>query len=254
MRDSMGQSAALTGGYGSSYAQSVGQQQYNEYLRSLGEVLPELYGLAWQRYSAEGEQLQDAYDMAWQRRKSEYDRQRDALADQRYEQERELEARRLAEEQEATSAKQLYQQRSDNYNRLYKLIAASGYQPTDAELNASGLTRAQAEALRYEYLRANKLLPGTGGGSSGGSGGRAGGSGGKAQEKSANASASTLGAGLVRSGSASGLTGLVSSGVNTAKAAASDTESTSTAAAAPTSAKALAEAATKSKKYVRTTR
>ena len=84
MRDSMGQGAALTGGYGSSYAQSVGQQQYNEYLRSLGEVLPELYGLAWQRYSAEGEQLQNAYDLAWQRRENEYQRGRDALSDERY--------------------------------------------------------------------------------------------------------------------------------------------------------------------------
>ena len=29
----------------------------------------------------------------------------------------------------------------------------AGYQPTDAELEAAGLSRAQAEALRYEYLR-----------------------------------------------------------------------------------------------------
>lgn len=54
MRDTMGQAAALTGGYGSSYAQSVGQQQYDSYLQSLGEALPELYGMAWQRYNAEG--------------------------------------------------------------------------------------------------------------------------------------------------------------------------------------------------------
>ena len=52
MRDTMGQAAALTGGYGSSYAQSVGQQQYDSYLQSLGEALPELYGMAWQRYNA----------------------------------------------------------------------------------------------------------------------------------------------------------------------------------------------------------
>ena len=62
MRDTMGQAAALTGGYGSSYAQSVGQQQYDSYLQSLGEALPELYGMAWQRYNAEG----DALKTAWQ--------------------------------------------------------------------------------------------------------------------------------------------------------------------------------------------
>ena len=42
MRDTMGQAAGLTGGYGSSYAQSVGQQQYDAYLRRLADVLPEL--------------------------------------------------------------------------------------------------------------------------------------------------------------------------------------------------------------------
>ena len=41
MRDTMGQAAALTGGYGSSYAQQAGQQEYDSYLQKLGEVLPE---------------------------------------------------------------------------------------------------------------------------------------------------------------------------------------------------------------------
>ncbi len=148
MRDTMGQSAALTGGYGSSYAQSAGQQRYDEYLRSLGEVLPELYGQAWQRYQAEGEALGEAYDRAWQRRENAYQRSRDALADQRYE-----------AEQAGAAAQQAYKQQQDSYARLYKLIASTGYQPTDAELQAAGLSRAQAEALRYEYLRAHKLLP-----------------------------------------------------------------------------------------------
>ena len=64
MRDTMGQAAALTGGYGSSYAQSVGQQQYDSYLQSLGEALPELYGMAWQRYNAEGDALKTAWELA----------------------------------------------------------------------------------------------------------------------------------------------------------------------------------------------
>ena len=62
MRDTMGSAAALTGGYGSSYAQGVGQQRYDEYLRQLSEAVPELYGMAFQRYQAEGEALRDAYD------------------------------------------------------------------------------------------------------------------------------------------------------------------------------------------------
>ena len=67
MRDTMGQAAALTGGYGSSYAQSVGQQQYDSYLQSLGEALPELYGMAWQRYNAEGDALKTAWELASER-------------------------------------------------------------------------------------------------------------------------------------------------------------------------------------------
>ena len=55
MRDTMGQAAALTGGYGSSYAQSAGQQQYALYLQKLGEAMPELYQAAYERYSAEGD-------------------------------------------------------------------------------------------------------------------------------------------------------------------------------------------------------
>ena len=142
MRDTVGQSAALTGGYASSYAQSAGQQRYDEYLRQLGEVLPELYGQAWERYRAEGEDLRDQYGLAWQRRADQYQRGRDALADRRWE-----------TEQQQKAAESAYRRQQDSYAQLYKLIASTGYQPTDAELEAAGLSRAQAEALRYEYLR-----------------------------------------------------------------------------------------------------
>ena len=220
MRDSMGQGAALTGGYGSSYAQSVGQQQYNEYLRSLGEVLPELYGLAWQRYSAEGEQLQNAYDLAWQRRENEYQRGRDALADERYAAEQELERRRWDAQQAAAAEKTAYQRQSDAYKRLYQLISSSGYEPTDAELEAAGLTREQAEALRYEYLRANKLLPGAGGG-----GGYARGSSGKKKTKNKTAAKTTgsLGGGLLGGALLGGQLGLTAAGSSRAAAPASTT-------------------------------
>lgn len=222
MRDSMGQGAALTGGYGSSYAQSVGQQQYNEYLRSLGEVLPELYGLAWQRYSAEGEQLQNAYDLAWQRRENEYQRGRDALSDERYAAEQELEQQRWDAQQAAAEEKTAYQRQSDAYKRLYQLISSSGYEPTDEELEAAGLTREQADALRYEYLRANKLLPGTGGG---GGGGYARGSSGKKKTKNKTAAKTTgsLGGGLLGGALLGAQLGLTAAGSSRAAAPASTT-------------------------------
>ena len=57
MRDGMGQAAALTGGYGSSYAENAGRQQYGLYLEKLGQVMPELYQAAYERYRDEGNAL-----------------------------------------------------------------------------------------------------------------------------------------------------------------------------------------------------
>ena len=61
MADTMGQAAALTGGYGSSYAQNVGQQAYQSYLGQLGDVIPELYQLAYDRYQDRGDSLYRTY-------------------------------------------------------------------------------------------------------------------------------------------------------------------------------------------------
>lgn len=50
MQDAMGQAAALTGGYGSSFGQNVGQQAYQGYLQKLNEVVPQLQEGAYNRY------------------------------------------------------------------------------------------------------------------------------------------------------------------------------------------------------------
>lgn len=63
MRDTMGQAAALTGGYGSSYGQAVGQQTYDAYLQQLNDILPELQDAAYKRYTAEGDRLNQQYGM-----------------------------------------------------------------------------------------------------------------------------------------------------------------------------------------------
>ena len=39
MMDTMGQAQAMTGGYGNSYAQTVGQQTYQGYLQQLNDIL-----------------------------------------------------------------------------------------------------------------------------------------------------------------------------------------------------------------------
>jgi hypothetical protein len=153
MRDSAGTAAALTGGYGSSYAQRVGQQQYDEYLRLLSEALPELYGMAYEQYRDEGAALREQYDLAHQRSADAYSRERDRQAEA-YQRERDaLADERYRSEQQAKASQQSYKQQQDNYQKLYKLITSSGYVPTDEELRAAGLTRASAEALRKEYER-----------------------------------------------------------------------------------------------------
>lgn len=55
--DVMGQAAAMTGGYGSSYAQTVGNQAYQSSLEQLNDVIPELYQLAYEKYNNEGQDL-----------------------------------------------------------------------------------------------------------------------------------------------------------------------------------------------------
>ena len=63
MMDTMGQAAAMTGGYGNSYAQSVGQQAYNQQLNQLNDIMPELYQMAYNRYADEGQRLNDMFNM-----------------------------------------------------------------------------------------------------------------------------------------------------------------------------------------------
>ena len=81
MMDTMGQAAAMTGGYGSSYAQSVGQQAYQGHLQSLNDVIPELYQLALNKYTQDGQDLLDQYAMVGAREDQAYGRYRDSVSD-----------------------------------------------------------------------------------------------------------------------------------------------------------------------------
>lgn len=87
MMDTMGQAAALTGGYGSSYAQQVGQQTYDAYLQNLTDSIPQLYGQALNLYNSEGDKLTQQYGMLGDLAADEYGKYRDALDDWNYTQE-----------------------------------------------------------------------------------------------------------------------------------------------------------------------
>lgn len=190
MEDSMGRAAALTGGYGSSYAQAVGQREYDDYLRSLGELMPQFYSMARQRWQDEGDALQNRYDLLYRRASDERDRQAAAQAAA-------AQAEREAYERQNAAQKTAEQQRRNNYSDLVKLIQSAGYRPSDAELGAAGLSRAAADALLAAWQRT--LQPVSGGGASSGSG-----SGKTKQEKKTEKTEKTVSTATAKKSAASG--------------------------------------------------
>ena len=245
MRDTMGQAAALTGGYGNTFAQIAGQQQYDAYLQQLNEVVPQLYGMAQDQYYREGEALQNQFAMTGDLSDREYGRYQDALNnywqnvsylqgqadneynrgyenwynaeqmgmqqdqmnyqkyldeyDRNYQREQDIWNQNFQQEQwqyqqEQDAYDRQYQELLDNwnqsfqesqfayqkeqdslsnqwrdkeyqtqqtqiayekqlqaYNTLSELITATGYAPSAAELQAAGMTQAQADAYRNYY-------------------------------------------------------------------------------------------------------
>lgn len=64
MQNAMANAAALTGGYGNSYAAMAGQQANQQYLSGLNNMIPELMDAAYQRYRDEGQDLYDQMNLA----------------------------------------------------------------------------------------------------------------------------------------------------------------------------------------------
>lgn len=118
MMDTMGQAQAMTGGYGNSYAHSVGQQAYQGYMQGLNDKIPALYQLALDKYITEGNQMRDNMNLMLQQDDIEYGRYRDQLAD-----------------------------KDAAYSKLLALMTGYGYQPTPEEMAAAGMTEAQYRAI-----------------------------------------------------------------------------------------------------------
>lgn len=81
MQDTMGQAAAMTGGYGNSYAATVGNQAYQGAMKNLNDVIPELYSLALERYQQEGQDMLNKYSLLSDRENTDYGRYRDEVSD-----------------------------------------------------------------------------------------------------------------------------------------------------------------------------
>lgn len=81
MNDTMADAAALTGGYGNSYAQAVGQQAYDEQMQGLNDALPTLYNQAYGEYTDRQNQLLNQLQTAQAMDETAYGRYRDTVND-----------------------------------------------------------------------------------------------------------------------------------------------------------------------------
>ncbi len=167
MMDTMGQAAALTGGHGNSYAQTVGQQTYQGYLQNLNDVIPELYQLALDQYTREGDDLKDQYALYADREALDYGRYRDQMADwekergylsDRYDAERDYDYGKWADDRDFN-----YGQYSDD--RAYKYQA-------ERDAVADAQWQAEFDEAKRQYDQEFALAQSkaaSGGGSGGGS-------------------------------------------------------------------------------------
>ena len=176
MMDTMGQAAAMTGGYGNSYAQSVGQQAYNQQLSQLNEILPELQQMAYSRYADEGQRLQDMYNMYLGREDQDYGRymdslnawqsERDYLAG-RYDTERNFDYskyeqdRAMAYDQYSNDRNLAYDQWSSNRDLAYNEFTADRNLAYDQWSSGRDLAYNEFTAdrdLAYDQYKSNKDL------------------------------------------------------------------------------------------------
>ena len=74
MQDTIGQASALTGGYGSTYATSAGNQAYNTFIEDAYDNLPQYYQMAMEAYQMEGEEMYRQYSMLSTEDDKEYNR------------------------------------------------------------------------------------------------------------------------------------------------------------------------------------
>lgn len=163
MQDTMGQAAAMTGGYGNTYAQNAGQQAYGAYMQGLTDKIPELYQLALDKYDRDAALEKEKYSVLKDADATDYGRWGDRLnqwnTDRSY-----LSGRADTELSQAMSIG------NTMYARLAEL-AAKGYTPTDDELRGAGMTRDQWDKLHPAYVPSYapvQQVAGTGTGTGGG--------------------------------------------------------------------------------------
>ena len=172
MKDTMGQAAGLTGGYGSSYAQNVGQQAYNGYLEKLNNIVPDLYAQGKAAYDADTNNLYNQLAMYGDAYNRDYNTWRDQLGDQRYYEQLAYDRDQAQLDRDWQQKQWDYNVQQDTQNHSYNLamqMIQSGQVPDAGMLQAAGIDAAYAKKMASWYAR---QLAGAGGGSGSGSGSR----------------------------------------------------------------------------------
>ena len=172
MMDTMGQAAAMTGGYGNSYAQTVGQQAYQGHLQQLNDKIPELYQLALNKYQMEGDDLYNQYSLLSTQDQMDYGKHRDTVSDWQIEMDR-------LQNQYNTERDYDYGKWADNRDFGYGQFIDDRnyeYQVGRDQVTDEQWQKEFDEAVRQFNLQNQSVSSGGGSGSGGSSGGGSGGS------------------------------------------------------------------------------
>lgn len=170
-KNSLGDAAALTGGQASTAAVAAASQARDYYNSKVGDVVPELYQLAWQMYQTEQSSLLDEIETLAGLSGAAYDRQTDRLAQDYsiYADQRDFAYNQYQDvlDREQTAAQDWYDN-TYNYDKLSQSAAQSaekqaytramaflnaGVMPTDQMLKAAGIDKETARSMRAAALR-----------------------------------------------------------------------------------------------------
>lgn len=138
MQDTIGQASALTGGYGSTYATSAGNQAFTAFIEDAYDNLPQYYQMARDAYDRDGEEMYRQFGMVSELDDKEFNRNlaaydatyqhRNALYNEEYTRYRDdksdafamagIEMQKYA--QESNDLYNLYTMASDTYESMYE--------------------------------------------------------------------------------------------------------------------------------------
>lgn len=131
MEDTIAQATGLSGGYGNSFAQATGQQQYNQHMQQFAGMLPEMRSQAYQEWMTQGDAMTNQLAMAQKLAAMEDERFRNEVSDLRNSQQMQM------------------AQRESAFNQAMAMIQA-GMTPGDDLMAMAGLTEADVAAYKQQ--------------------------------------------------------------------------------------------------------